>query len=350
MRNKKESWTNNPALFLYIYTMITGKKRETLDYETILQKTNEYSIYRYYIGREFEIGSVVCAPYRKDTNPSLFIGSMGGFLHHTDLGRPHIKGNCVQFVMQIHGLTYNEALLAIDRDMKLGIINKTEGVNKVVYQDVPKVIIAPQETLIQVRIKPFTKEELAYWNQFHLDKTDLKAENVYSIKELAINRVKQPIKSNELVFGYLYVDKWKIYRPLNKEKLGKWISNVPLDYMDGVKDLGGCDTALVVKSKKDKMVAKRFVTPCVAAVQNESTGAINKENIKFLQDNVKKTYVIFDNDKAGVENSIYYNQFGFDYWNIPQHYRTENIKDLAELVHKHGPDRLVEEIKKKIKL
>jgi len=315
--------------------MITGKKRETLDYETILQKTNEYSIYRYYIGREFEIGSVVCAPYRKDTNPSLFIGSMGGFLHHTDLGRPHIKGNCVQFVMQIHGLSYNEALLAIDRDMKLGIINKAEETSRVTYKDAPKTIIAPQETLIQVRIRPFDPTELAYWKQFHLDKADLKRENVYAIKELAI--------------GYLYEDKWKLYWPLNDKK-NKWRTNVPLDYMDGIMDLGGCDTALIVKSKKDKMVAKKFVTPCVAAVQNESTAAINKENIEFLQKNVKKTYVIFDNDKAGVENSIYYNQFGFDYWNIPQHYRTEGIKDLAELVHKHGPDRLVEEIKKKIKL
>jgi hypothetical protein len=328
--------------------MIKGKKQIELTYDSLLERTTEYDIYRYYIGHEFEIGSVMKAPYRKDDSPSFFIGSRGQFLHHTDLGRPMIKGNCVQYVMQTCNLNYNDALRAIDRDLGLGISSGETYIKKAYIDQIPK-IIEPRETLIQVRVKKFDLTELAYWNQFHLDLADLKAENVFSVKELTINKVKQPIKSTELVFGYLYDDKWKIYWPLNAKE-SRWRTNVPLERMDGISELAGCNTALIVKSKKDKMVAKKFVTPCVAATQNESTGAISKQNIEFLQKNVNQTYIIFDSDKAGVENSIYYNQFGFEYWNVPQKYAPEGIKDLAELVHKHGPDRLVEEITKKIKL
>lgn len=330
--------------------LITGTTREELSADSILKRITEYDIYRRYIGKDFQLGNVIKSPFRREINPSLLMGNRGGFIHHKDLADGRYKGNCFQFVQQLYNVSYPEALQKIDEDFGLGISGYATKDYKKITGAYKQPDLTQKTNIIHVKSRKFDPTELAYWNQFHIDLQDLKDENVYAIKTLWYNRQKWPLRSTDLVFGYLYGDKWKIYWPLKERRL-KWLpNNVPNDTMDGLENLLNCNVGLITKSKKDKIVAKKFLSPHTAHCQNESNAAISPENVKYIQGNVKFPYVIFDNDKAGVEACIYYNQFGFNYWNVPQEYRAQDIKDLAEFVQHYGPEALRVEVMKKIKL
>ena len=190
---------------------------------------------------------------------------------------------------------------------------------------------------IQVITKKFTNEELAYWAQYHQDIEDLKANNVYSISKVYLNKQLFPAPIGELRFGYLYGDKWKIYRPHAKDKRSKWVpNNVPITTMDGKDDIKQCDVAFINKSKKDYMVMKKLF-PCSCAVQNEGLGCFSPENVEYIKSNSASQILSFDSDVTGVENSQQITQmFDFGYCNVPRKYLAEGIKDWADLAKVHG--------------
>jgi hypothetical protein len=142
---------------------------------------------------------------------------------------------------------------------------------------------------------------------------------------------------DELRFGYLYDDKWKIYRPYAKDKRSKWVpNNVPITAMDGKENIKDCDVAFINKSKKDYMVMKKLF-PCSCAVQNEGLGCFSPENVEYIKSNSASQILSFDSDITGVENSQQITElFGFDYCNVPRKYLSEGIKDWADLARVHG--------------
>jgi hypothetical protein len=188
-----------------------------------------------------------------------------------------------------------------------------------------------------VKVRKFTQEELDYWAQYHQNIQDLRDNNIYSIKELYLNKQRFPLGDNELRFGYLYEGQfWKIYRPF-ADKKHKWMpNNVPITAMDGREDVKNCNVAFINKSKKDYMVMKK-IFPCSCAVQNEGLGCFSHENVEYLKANSDRQILSFDADDVGVQNSRQITEmFDFDYMNVPRQYLAEGIKDWALLGAKYG--------------
>ena len=187
-----------------------------------------------------------------------------------------------------------------------------------------------------MKTRSFTHEELAYWNEYYQDIEDLKANNVFSIAEVYLNKKRIVIPDNELRFGYLYDGHWKIYRPFS-DRRWKWMpNNVPITAMDGKDDITNCNVAFINKSKKDYMVMKKLY-PCCCAVQNEGMGCFSDENVQFLLDNSSRQILSFDSDETGVSNSKKITEmFGFDYCNVPRQFLKDGIKDWADLARVHG--------------
>jgi hypothetical protein len=195
--------------------------------------------------------------------------------------------------------------------------------------------------------RPFTNEELAYWNSYHQDVQDLRDNNIYSIKKLYLNKQLFSLKDNELRFGYFYDGYWKIYRP-NGDRKNKWVpNNVPITTMDGKENIVNCETAFINKSKKDYMVMKK-VFPCSCAVQNEGVACFSEENVEFLKANSDRQILSFDSDVTGVQNSQQITKiFDFDYLNVPRKYLQEDIKDWASLGQKYGLKAIEDYLKEK---
>ena len=319
--------------------MIQGKKRINLTPDAILEKISEYDIYKMYMPTQnWKINTVTYSPFRNEKHPSFIIGYRGGALRYHDFADSAIRGGCFDFVMMLFHIPLREALLMIDRDFDLGIISGTSTKNyeRIVSDYAQPTSTSKREFFIQVKTRKFTHEELAYWNMYYQDIDDLRANNVYSIDTVFLNKQKFPIKDTELRFGYLYEGHWKIYRPYGDRK-NKWMpNNVPITMMDGLDDIKDCDVAFINKSKKDYMVMKK-VFPCCCAVQNEGMGCFSEENVEYLKDNSERQILSFDSDEAGVKNSqLITDKFDFEYCNVPRIYLEEGLKDWADLAKTHG--------------
>jgi len=320
--------------------MITGERKVRLTPQAILQKISEYDIFRYYMpDKNWKINQATLSPFRSENNPSFVIGNKRGFLSFIDFADTSKRGDCFTFVKMLYSLsTMDDVLRMIDRDFGLGFLPNTRTDE---YKQITKEYKQPDDvgkrySLIQVVTRKFTNEELEYWNQYHQSLDDLRANNIYAIKKLYLNKQLFPLKDTDIRFGYFYDGHWKIYRPF-ADKKSKWVpNNVPITAMDGKENIVNCDIAFINKSKKDYMVMKK-VFPCSCAVQNEGLGCFSDENVEYLKANSDRQILSFDSDETGVHNSKQITElFDFDYINVPRRYLSEDIKDWADLAKAHG--------------
>lgn len=331
--------------------MISGTKKIILTPQAILNKISEYDIFRYYMSdTHWKINNVTLSPFRKEEHPSFLISSRSGTLNFIDFTDTNLRGDCFTFVKLLHHMvSMDDVLKKIDQDFGLGI-SSTKSVGD--YKRIVAEYKQPEElgkryALIQAVTRKFTNEELDYWNQYHQSLDDLRANNVYSIKELFLNKSRFVLKETDLRFGYLYDGHWKIYRPFIDKKY-KWVpNNVPITTLDGVEDILNCGAMFINKSKKDYMVMKK-VFPCSCAVQNEGVACFSVENVEFMKANSMQQILSFDSDTAGVANSQQITKlFGFDYCNVPRSYLKEGIKDWADLGRIHGLKTIENYLKEK---
>lgn len=319
--------------------------------DAILSKITEYDIFRYYMpNNDWRLNRATYSPFRQETTPSFIIGNKLGYISFIDFADTNKRGDCFEFVQQLHGLpSVSEALKLIDKDFGLGLSTGVDtGKYKKIVAEYKQPQLEKRYALIQVKTKKFTAEELAYWNQYHQDLQDLRDNNIYSIKDVFLNKQRFPLNPNELVFGYLYEGQyWKIYRPF-ADKKHKWMpNNVPITAMDGKEDIKNCGVAFINKSKKDYMVMKK-IFPCSCAVQNEGVGCFSQENVEYLKANSDRQILSFDSDVTGVQNSQQITQlFDFGYCNVPRKYLAEGIKDWADLAKAHGLQVIEDYLKSK---
>lgn len=289
---------------------------------------------------KWEINHVTNSPLRKDTHPSFMIGNRGGSLSFIDFADGNARGDCFHFVKLLYGLSsLNDVLLMIDKDFGLGLIGKATNTGS--YKMITQEYKQPEElgkryANIQVVPKKFTKEELAYWSEYHQDIQDLRDNNIFSLNKVYLNKQLFYFKPTELKFGYYYNGFWKIYRPFAERKQ-KWVpNNVPASTMEGLENIKNSEYAFVNKSKKDYMVVKKIIHD-TCAVQSENISCFTEENVSYLKTNSKRQILSFDSDVAGVENSQQITKlFDFDYMNVPRIYLNEGIKDWAELARVKG--------------
>lgn len=320
--------------------------------EKILEKITEYDIFKYYMpNTDWEPNVVTFSPFRNERNPSFMIGNKQGRLTFIDFADTSKRGSCFDFVKILFSLKdLKEVLSLIDRDFGLGFSRETntEQYKRIVSQYIQPVHAVKAYSNIQVVVKAFTNNELAYWNQYHQSIDDLKANNVYSLSKVYLNKQLFSSGLDELRFGYLYDNKWKIYRPHAKDKKSKWVpNNVPITAMDGKDDIKQCDVSFINKSKKDYMVMKKLF-PCSCAVQNEGLGCFSPENVEYIKSNSASQILSFDSDVVGVENSQQITKiFDFGYCNVPRKYLSEGIKDWADLAKAHGMQAIENYLKEK---
>lgn len=329
--------------------MIQGKKKIELTMDSILEKVSDYDIFRWYMPtKDWKLNEITYSPFRNEKNPSFIIGNKRGYISFIDFGNTEFRGDCFTFVKKMYNLAnLDEVLKKIDADFGLGISSGIVKDYKKITGEYKQPEIVKRNTLIQVVTRKFTIEELAYWNTYHQDLADLRANNIYSIKSLYLNKKIYHLKDTELRFGYFYDGHWKIYLPFAGKK-EKWFpNNVPITAMDGKEDIKGCKTAFINKSKKDHMVIKKLFS-CSCAVQNEGIACFSPENVEYIKSNSEIQILSFDSDVTGVKNSQQITElFGFGYCNVPRKYLQEGIKDWAQLAAVHGLNAVEKVLKEK---
>lgn len=313
--------------------MIKGKAKTELTIESVLEKVSEAQIFRFYVpDKNWEINKAFCSPLRNDNTPSFIIGTKTGNIRFKDFAEAEHLGDCFKFVKLMYNMKdLNSVLEKIDRDMDLGLRNSSRGDYKRIIQENKDIEVTKRNTIIQVKVRKFTADELGYWNDYYQIEEDLKKANIYSIKELFINKKKFPLKDDELRFGYFYPPNgWKIYIPKTEDKRRKWMSNVPLITVYGLENLEKGRNTIVTKSLKDYLVCRK-IYPNVCHVQNESLAAFSEETVKYINENSKEVFCAFDSDEAGKKASWAVTKaFNWKHVNIPDKLLEDCCKDISD--------------------
>ena len=323
--------------------MFTTKNVEKLDKDNILKYVSEYDIFRYYYGK-FETGVSYNSPLRKDKNPSFNIYyNNNGKLYYKDFG--HSLGDCFKFVSLLYNLSFYETLILINKDFNLKLYDNV-CINKPVRLFETEIQKEKTQVVIQPVFRPFNEFDKNYWSSYGITKNNLLQFNVK-----ACNKVFKDgyllIKHLDYnpIYSYVVNGQYKIYKPLEKNKKYKWMSNMKSDNLFGLEQIDETKQypfIFITSSLKDIMVLN---TVGITAVAPIAEGVyINDTLINRLKKLTNNIIVNFDSDIAGVNYSkTLTERINCSYWNIPKEYNAKDISDFRKI---YGYDKTKELLNK----
>jgi hypothetical protein len=312
--------------------------------DNILNIIDAYSIFTYYIGKEFVIGRTMRNPFREnDTSPSLGIFKVStNTLLYKDLGTGN-SGDCFVFVaVEVfrNALSYKQALEQVIKDFNLEAHFKPIEALRVRYKNQPPVVYKKFEEKpnlpLRIKSREYTTKDLSYWGSYGIGLATLKKYNVFPIEYYSFGTY--IFKAEDL--AYVFIEKkdgettYKIYQPFCKQPQGKFFTSMNNSIHAGYTQLPQKGQYLIItKSLKDVM--------CIDSVTGLPTVAVMAESImikpKVIQEYRKRfnfLVTLFDNDATGINlGNKYLEAYNIFNIHIPQKYL---VKDYSDLVQKEG--------------
>lgn len=267
-------------------------------------------------------------------------------LHHVDYADDRYWGDCFDLVCQKYQITLIQALNQIARVFML-VDSQPEAYKAITSQYSKPVMDIRKHCLIQVTTKKYTQDELRYWNQYLISSDDLKKEDIYSVKEMFLNRKKIPIQKGERIFAYWYPEGFKIYM-VDRQKSEKWLSNITTARVENLQAVESNQRIVVTKAKKCRICLSKLMDG-VVNVQNETKSCFNDMFIEKLQN--KDVYIQYDSDAAGKKNSMKLtSELGYSHLNVPDDMMKYGVKDFSDWILYDGNTKRVEEFLKSKKI
>lgn len=324
---------------------------EKLSQEVLLKYNSEETYMEHYLGIPVKKG-LFKSPLRRDNTPTCsFYRDSCGRLIFKDF-RGDFYGNFIEVVKYKYGVSYPKALAIIANDF--GIKQNPElKVNKSCIKEYSNnKLEKSEESIIKVKIKDFTEEELDWWRSYGITLNTLKKFFVFSCEIVFLNdQIYSYSSSTSFNFGYFYPSKdnnkqyWRIYYPQNRKY--RFISNWNKTMIQGIHMMPKSGEFLVItKSMKDVMLCYELGIPAIAP---------NSENLFITDsqwDNIvikfKHIFLLYDTDLAGVANSkrIKKKFPKIQVLLIPRKYKAKDITDLYKKLGTEKMLNLVEEAKK----
>lgn len=323
----------------------TTKVTDEVTLEKILKKTNEFSIFKYYIPELEKLNKAISSPLRTDRNPSwsLFESSSSEIMYK-DFATGE-SGNIIKFVQRKFEdvNNYPQALNKIWDDIIAN--NKFKTINAKDYSN------GNDKVHISIKRKYFTKNDIEYWEQFSISKKTLKFFDVYPIEAYWVNDKKGNLiyTKEQPMYAYKLFNKFKIYRPYSKSREDKWRTNCGYYDIQGIKQLPKqSDLLIITKSLKDIMSLYELGYNAIAPQSEQSV--IPVSIMKNLQDRFKRIVVLYDNDEGGKTGAKKLNnKYNIKTLFIPQHYiELYRIKDISDCIKEMGMNKTKEILRKLI--
>jgi DNA primase len=317
-------------------------RKVRLNKEEILKRVSPLSIYERYFGREVIIGRMYRSPFRDEKDPSFgFYFTRTGTLRFNDFASKQ-RGDCFDFIKELYGTSFKDSLEIVNRDFKLGLDGdnpKAENKRAIEYK-------VKEKSKIQISIKEFTDEELAYWLQFGATLPLLKKHKVFSVNQLIINGFVREKADEDLTFAYYFKesDSVKIYRPFNKKY--KWTGNTTAEDIFGLEALEGeiPERLIIASSMKDLLTLESLGFTAIAPQSESASIPLSiTEYLKDSEGKLENLYILFDNDKPGETSG--------KKWattlNAKQ-IRVEEEKDISDYYKRFGREKTLELINKQL--
>ena len=304
--------------------------------DDILERVDEYALYCHYLGYQPLIGGKYPSPVRsgihfnEDRDPSFGI-------YERKYGKGAHEFLWKDIAANIHGDIFDLVNLLFDNinsraeAMRMVMADFGIGGHKIDKVPLPvpeRQYLEPIE--IQVKSKPFTKMDLAFWQQFNINQQLLEEYTVLSIAAYWMTRAQtKPDFPRGLGFAYREWNLYQLYFP-HADKKYKFRHNYTEVCVHGFKQLRyNSDLCVITKSRKDVMCLRSFGYEAISP-RSENT-MVPELCLKLLERKYKNILVLFDNDgKHAGGNYPYDKRF------VPTTLQADD-KDPSDYCKHHGP-------------
>lgn len=310
-----------------------SKVKETFFISTdfILSKISEIEIYEKYLGRIININNFYYSPFKVERTPSFrFLVKDGQLLFKCFSSGNY--GNCFNFVSQLFNLDFQETLQKIANDFKLNVPNTKIKNRKII--PLSQIFIEKEPSKIEVVLQEFTPSDLNYWKQYHIDIKLLDLYNIKSVKEVWVNgQLYWKYKESNPIFRYRFGDRVKCYRPLEKDKKKKWLSNTKSIDIQGFNELPDKGKLLFITSSMKDVVTLKVMNYDAIAPQAESN-YLDIKMIQYLYTRFKRIIIFYDSDTDGLDLAKKRaEETGLEYVYLPLMFEK---KDPSDFIKEYG--------------
>lgn len=308
-----------------------GKGRKTFpDLNKILSELSEIYIAQRYLGIT-KLPCVIRSPLRKDDKPSFGIFSLDGDkVCYRDFATGD-RGGIIDLMMAIWNLPYQETVVKLG--VEAGIIHDSDiPVKPVTLKD--KICINKEKSKIEVKIRKWEDRDIKYWESYGIPLDFLKYAEVYPISHKIITKGNKKFAFVADKYAYAYIERKegnvsiKIYQPFNTSGF-KWNTSTDssvISLWTKVPQQG--EILCICSSLKDALCLWANTGIPALATQGEGYKMSNTA-IANLKERFKKIYILYDNDKAGLEDGKKLaEQTGFTNIILPEEYGAKDISDL----------------------
>lgn len=265
----------------------------------ILAAVDEYTLYCYYTGiKDLVPGKCYRAPYREDTVPSLtFFNSRSPIYEYMWKDQAtNESGDIFALIRKIERLDSSKEVYArINHDFDLGFDTPTP-----IRREKLSLYDKPSHSEIKITLveQDFTKEGIAFWDQFRIDRSYL---DRYSVSQVSYywSYVGQsyPKTVSNPTFAYRIGKYYQLYSPYN-DKANKFRNDLPESYFCGYLQLPTFGSVLVIdKSFKDVIFCSRLGYNAVCG--KSETIMIPHTKMLELRERFSIIYLTLDPDEAG---------------------------------------------------
>lgn len=311
------------------------KLEPKLTKEYLLSKNSEETYMTTYLGIPLSTKLVV-SPLRKDHKPTAsFYRNKNNELIFHDFGTG-FHANFIGIVMELNHCDYKKALRIIAEDF--GYIEKISERPTIKIKNTEIKIEEKSETVIQIQDKPFTQNELKWWESYGVHESTLKKFKVHSCASFFINgNYMGSSTDRSFTFGYYGGMKkgnelWRLYFP--QKKTFRFLSNWEKNMIQGAKQLPESGDILVIsKALKDVMCLYELGIPAIAPCSEVLF--ISETQLEKIKQRFKTIVVCYDNDATGISfmSKIKKAHPELNYFFIPKKYK---VKDLTDFIRKYG--------------
>lgn len=315
--------------------------------DKILNRVSEEEIFRRYVPFSFDIGKIYISPLRSDDKvPSfgIYFNNYFNKLMYKDYREK--QGDCFNFVKELYGITYSNALQRVCKDFNLDC--QTDNYKPELSVKTYQAVSDRYKIKYSIVRKEFTSKDIAYWEQYGIDINTLNFFNVYRVYKLYMNGYLHRISSdNYPTYCYYFprTDNMKLYSPFNTKK-DKWKNNANNEWdiqgYDQLPETG--DVCILTKSMKDVMTLYRLGYNAVAT--HSESEFINPDFIRHITGRFKRVILLFDNDKQGKAYTEKLSEkFCLNYGFIPEE---SGQKDISDYYKEYGKEESTKLLKKLI--
>lgn len=327
--------------------------------EYIFTKITQQQVFEKYLGISISSlldGTLFCNPLRDDTIPTctfkVYVNSKsypeGYFINFRDwadnrgydaIGLVQKIANNCSYMDALCLIAHHFNLLSAEDELEFQYVLNTDRMREVVK-------MSQKEVNLRITRKPFEKQHIEFWKQYHLDIEDLE-DDVFAISCFWLNNERHNPARN-LGFAYHFGDyNYKVYNPLAKKQLGqiKFMHNNARILQGENKLKFDKDLLILTSSYKDVKLLRKIdklydMNFECAATMSETTKPI-KESIDFFKTKYRNILLYYNNDDAGLKAAKSQSEeFGLEYIVNP-----ENLpKDITDISKELGFDFAVETI------